>query len=184
MDGGGTFGVDRREFFVQLFFAAFPRRDLLIGIEKGRVAFRYADKRCAGQTVDIQSRPADKERDFPPRDDFFRRAECRLAVIRDGKRIGGVEDIDHVMRHAEHLVFSDFRRADVHAAIELHGVAGDDLTAEPPCDADGERGLARRRRTAESDRPDHRTALSVHSMMSRNTSSRFVSLWSSWRAPS
>ncbi len=50
-----------------------------------------------------------------------------LLVAGDGRGLGDVEDVELVMRDAATLGRGQLRGADVHAAVELHGVGVHDL---------------------------------------------------------
>src|SRR6478736_6412416 len=103
---------------------------------------------------DVEARPADEERPVAsPADRGDVGAGCRL-VAGDAGLLGHVEDVELVVGDAAPLVGGQLGRADVHAAVELHGVGVDDLTTEPRGEVEGQVGLARRRRP---DDGDHRS---------------------------
>ena len=54
-----------------------------------------------------------------------------LLIAGDGRRLGDVEHVELVVRDAATLGDRQLRGADVHAAVELHGVGVHDLAAEP-----------------------------------------------------
>ena len=66
---------------------------------------------------------------------------------------GHVEHVELVVRNAATLGGRQFGGADVHAAVELHGVGVDDLAAEPLGDVECQRALAGAGRPDDGDRP-------------------------------
>ena len=45
--------------------------------------------------------------------------------LHDVKLFGRIEHIDQIMRNASHLLRADFGRSDIHMAVDLHGIRGD-----------------------------------------------------------
>ena len=45
--------------------------------------------------------------------------------LHDVKLFGRIEHIDQIMRNAAHLRRADFGRSDIHMAVDLHGIRGD-----------------------------------------------------------
>lgn len=45
--------------------------------------------------------------------------------LHDVKLFGRIEHIDQIMRNAAHLLRADFGRSDIHMAVDLHGIRGD-----------------------------------------------------------
>src|SRR6478609_3314999 len=113
---------------------------------------------------DVEARPADEERPVAsPADRGDVGAGCRL-VAGDAGLLGHVEDVELVVGDAAPLGGGQLGRADVHAAVELHGVGVDDLTTEPRGEVEGQVGLARRRRPDDGDHRsgDRRRAVRRH----------------------
>ena len=82
------------------------------------------------QRDDPGSRAAGRSRPAPGRGTRRRRPAC-----------ADVPQVEQVVRHAAPLGEVGLGGADVHAAVELHGIGVDHLTAEPLGEGDGERGL-------------------------------------------
>ena len=59
--------------------------------------------------------------------------------------------VEHVVRHQGALLGRGLGGADVHAAVDLHGVGRDDLAVVFLGEGDAEAGLARGRRAADND---------------------------------
>ena len=70
-------------------------------------------------------------------------------------RLRRIEDVDQVVRDARAIGGRRLRRADVHAAIHLRGIDGDDLAAEALGERQRERTLARRGRAHQQDGGNH-----------------------------
>ena len=107
-------------------------------IADGLVALRGKAKR-ARQSVDIEPRAAadDGQASAPP--DLFDADKRPFAVGRGAAFFAGRKDAEHVMRDAAHLFWCGHGRA----AIDLHGVGGDDLSARAQGERDGNGGLSR-----------------------------------------
>jgi len=68
-------------------------------------------------------------------------------------RLRGIDDVDQVMRHLRALVERRLGGADVHAAIYLRRIDGDDLAVQVLRERHRQRALARRRRAHQEDDP-------------------------------
>ena len=91
-----------------------------------------------------------------------------VAVIGGGTGFVGVENIDQVMRHARPFGVGRLGGADIHPAVDLHRVAGDDLAPESLGERKRERALARRGRPDDGeDRSVHGISPSSHARRSR-----------------
>ena len=75
----------------------------------------------------------------------------RALVLRDARRLGDLPDVQHVMGHAVALLGGELGGADVHAAIKLHGVGVDHLTAQRQRQRHSERALTGRGGTDDRD---------------------------------
>ena len=104
------------------------------------------------QRLDVQHRAAHQHRNLAARGNRLDLGGGVLLVARDRRGRGDVEDVELVVRDAAALRDGQFRRADVHAAVELHRVGVDDLgfPAEPLRNVKGQL------RFAGSSRPDDR----------------------------
>ena len=114
-------------------------------IADGLVALRGKAKR-ARQSVDIEPRAAADDGQASALPDLFDADKRPLAVGRGAAFFAGRKDAEHVMRDAAHLPRCGHGREYVHAAIDLHGVGGDDLSARAQGERDGNGGLSRSRR--------------------------------------
>src|SRR5262249_44320021 len=94
------------------------------------------------QRLDVHHRSADDDRDRAAAGDRLDIAGRGLLIARDGRRLGYFENVELVVRDAATLGYRQLRSADVHAAVELHGVGVHDLTADVFGDGQRERGLA------------------------------------------
>ena len=54
----------------------------------------------------------------------------------DIERFRRIQNINHMMRHSLHLLSRDLGRADIHIAIYLHGIRGNDLAVYRLCQRD------------------------------------------------
>ena len=106
----------------------------------------------AGEPQVVERRPqvepgaADEHRQDPARQQVVDDLPAQLLVRRRGGGDRHRPDVEQVVHDAATLVRRQLGRADVHAAVELHGVGVDDLAADGPGERDAEVGLARRRR--------------------------------------
>ena len=55
------------------------------------------------------------------------------------------------MGNFAHLLFRDLRGADIHVAVDLHGISADNLSAYPFGKTDGQVGLSHGRRACNND---------------------------------
>src|SRR5690606_32605239 len=78
---------------------------------------------------DVQPRAAHEDRIRAPRMDSADGLARGLLVPGDGSVLGGVENVDHVVRDAAPFAERKLRCTDVHASVQLHGVCADDLGA-------------------------------------------------------
>src|SRR5438477_176282 len=93
----------------------------------------------------------DDERDAPSCADV---GQCGTGVALVTKHVvplAGVDHVDKVMTDARALLRRRFGRPDVHSAVDLTRIGGNDLSANPFRDAHGKRGLAGRGRADDGD---------------------------------
>ena len=107
------------------------------------------------QRLDVHHRTADHDRHCTAAGDGLDVGRGRLLVAGDGRGLDDVEDVELVVRDAAALGNGQFRGADVHAAVELHGVGIHDFTADPFGHRQRQRGLTRAGRADDRDRPAH-----------------------------
>ncbi len=79
-----------------------------------------------------------------PRRAARRSASREPLVLGHGRGDRHVPDVEQVVRDATAFLGRQFRGADVHPTVELHGVGVDDLTAEPLGQEDAQIGLSGR----------------------------------------
>ena len=82
------------------------------------------------ERIHIQPRAARNNGGLPPGDNVLHNGRSLGAVAADGIVLLRGGHIDHVVGNALHLRFRGLGRADIHAAIDLHGVAGDHLAIQ------------------------------------------------------
>ena len=63
----------------------------------------------------------------------------------------GIQHINEIMGDVVHLFFRDLGGTDIHMAVYLHGIRGDDLPANSVSQPDRQVGLAHRRRSGQYD---------------------------------
>ena len=68
---------------------------------------------------------------MPPGDDLIDGAPDAVPELHHVEGLRRVQNVDQVMRNALHLLLRDLRSADIHPAVDLHGVGADDLSADP-----------------------------------------------------
>ena len=139
------FGIDLLQAAVQDPGSLLPRfflqRDPAggIGVHLGKID-------PVQEGLDIEARAPDEEGkaslliDLP---DGFLRLILKSDDVPVFRRFRGINE---VVRDPLHLFGRDFGGADVHAAVDLHGVRRDDAPVHPFCQLDGDCGLSRRRR--------------------------------------
>ena len=86
-----------------------------------------AEVEPADERVDVKPRAADDNRELPAREDIPHGGVRRLDIARNAPLLVRLGDVYQVVRRGGELVRRRLGRADVHAAVELHGVAGDNL---------------------------------------------------------
>ena len=140
--------VEPDELVVQV-TGAVPLGPLLqLGADRG---VRAGEVEPVEQRPHVEPRPADD--DAPPSAGGDRRQvrAPRRLVPRDRGVLGDVEDVELVVRDPAPLLRRQLGGADVHAAVELHGVGIDDLAVEGRGEGEAEVGLAGRRRADDRD---------------------------------
>ena len=101
--------------------------------------------------LEIKPGAAAKNRDLAARLDFRRRRARQPDKSRRVKRLLQTRHINQMMPHPPQLLRPRFGRADVQSPIDLHGVHGNDLAADPFRQRQGDRRFARRRRAGQKD---------------------------------
>jgi hypothetical protein len=111
---------------------------------------------------DVEPGPAHQHDEATPGVDRGGRGPRLLCIASRAVGLVGVDDVEEVVRDAQPLFERGLRRADVHEAEDLHRVRVHDLAIETQRDLEGERALARRRRTGhDDDRRSFRCSLLV-----------------------
>ena len=93
----------------------------------------------------VERRPPDQHRGPAGRAQVGHHGPGPALELRDAGRLGDVEDVEEVVGDAAALGGRQLGGADVHAAVELHGVGVDDLPAQGLGEVERERRLAGRR---------------------------------------
>ena len=135
-----NFFVSRRVAFAQFGQQIFQRRGFEFGAQ-----FRVGGRRFAEpfeKGLEIKSGAAAKDRHAAARLDFRHGAMREPGELRGVERFGQIADVNEVMRHAGAVGGRWLGRADVESAIDLHGIGGDDFTAELFREAQGDFGFA------------------------------------------
>jgi hypothetical protein len=98
---------------------------------------------CSGEFQDVQRR-AHVQPGTPGEDGAFAACvdvrdggPCLLLEPGDAGFLGHIQDVQEMVPHSPAFGQGDFRRADVHAAVELHGIGVDDFAVQFECQADG-----------------------------------------------
>ena len=107
------------------------RRHALIFFPDGQVGLVPGERAAFDQRIHIQARAARHDRDHAAAQDILRCSVRQLDIPRDGKRLARVTDIQQMMRHAAALRLGRLGCADVHPAVDLHGIGRDDLGMQP-----------------------------------------------------
>lgn len=121
----GRVGVDLREPRVQ----RGPAIALGFGIERRahvRIGARQVIEPLRQRLV-VQHRAAREQRRAAARGDLADQAQRVRAETRGRIRIGRIDDVDQVMRHARALVARRLRGADIHVAVDERRIDADDL---------------------------------------------------------
>ena len=164
--GGQSSGrgrVDARELGMQSRPAVLRglRFELCAQRRIGRRQFVHAER----QRAVVEHGAADQQRRMSARAYGLDRGQRVGAEATGGIALGGLDQVDQVMRHARPLGRVRLGRADVHAAVDLSGIDADDLDADACARAfgerHGERGFARCGGTQQADDGE------VHRMVAR-----------------
>lgn len=90
----------------------------------------------------IEARAADEHGAAPGGEQAVDLEPGQALVLGDTGRLRDVPDVQEVVRDAVPLLLGELGGADVHAAVQLHGVGVDHLTVQGPGQGDTEVGLA------------------------------------------
>ena len=148
-DSGGRVGVDPCEPGVQRRRAGRGELRLEPGADGG---VGTGEAQVVDEGLHVEPRAADGDRGPAALQDVVDGGAGVALVRRDGGGLGDLEDVEQVVRDAAAGVDGQLRGADVHPAVELHGVGVDDLDpGQVRGQVEGQVGLARRRRPDEGD---------------------------------
>src|ERR1017187_644584 len=131
-----NFFISRRVAFTQFGQQFFQRRGFEFGAQ-----FRVGGRRFAKsfeKGFEVKSGAAAKDRHATARLDLHDSLMREPGELRGVERFGQVADVNEVMRHAGAVGGRWLGRADVESAIDLHGIGGNDFTAELPGKAQGD----------------------------------------------
>ena len=92
--------------------------------------------------LDIKPCSPGQNRDMPPGPDSVHRHFRQPLEKRGIERLIRIQNIDQMVRNTPHFVRTDFRGADIHPPVDLHGICRYDLPADLLCQTDGKLCLA------------------------------------------
>ena len=95
-----------------------------------RTAIFRRIKEAVKEGLEVQGSAADEKSDLAACLDVLHDASSLVEPPGDAGRLPRVEDVEQVVRHPGALGGARLGRADVHAAVERHGVHADDLGAQ------------------------------------------------------
>ena len=116
-----------------------------------RLCFQLSPHACGGeggklvapdQAVHVKSGAAGDDGGFAPGDDIVHDGSGHSAVAADGEVLVRVRHIDHVVGDSLTLFRTGLGGADIHAAVDLHGIAGYHFAVEFLCQFHSQSGLA------------------------------------------
>ena len=140
--------------------AGAPRRELVLDPGPHRGVGAGQLEHVQGR-AHVESRAAHQDGDPAADADFCESGPGGALEVRDRGLLGDVEDVEEVVGHPAPLLRGRLGGADVHPAVELHGVGVDDLPAQPQGELDAQGGLAGARGPDDGDdrqlRAGHRT---------------------------
>ena len=130
-------------------FDPFPIRSVLqlLSPSGGRVGGKSVS---SDQGVHIQTGASGNDGCFAAGDNIIDDGGCHLAVTADGKILIRFCNIDHVVGDVLHLIGCWLCGADVHSPVDLHGIAGNNLTVQFFCHSNSEGGFAGSGRTGDA----------------------------------
>ncbi len=141
-------GIDRVELAVQSAGARRVARNQL-GAQR-RVA-RRPGKQAVAHGLEIEAGAADQQSRPPARGDRRDLGARQRRVARAVERLGGLDDIEQMVRRAGPQLRARLGAADVEAAVDLARIAVDDLAADQLGDADRQLGFAAAGRADDGD---------------------------------
>ena len=106
-------------------------------LAKRSVLRRVAEIHFIKQRVEVKPGAAADDRHFPTLENLFDRLFCKRSVFRDRERLSRVDLIDQIMLDLTLFFLGRFCAADIHIFVKLHGIAGDDLSADRFRNRDG-----------------------------------------------
>jgi hypothetical protein len=120
---------------------AIVSRLLLQPLPNGLVAAGSGEE-AVEKRLDVEARPPDDHRQPAAGGDVLDRPGRPGGEVGSRKLVAPSHDVDQMVRDAAPLLEARLVRADVEAAVDLHGVAAYDLGPEPLGQQDGQGGLA------------------------------------------
>ena len=138
-------GIHPLETLVQPFGAVRLAGNPVKLLAQGVIRAVVAQAHLVADRLKIQARSADQQRHPAPRQNAVDRLAGHFPVHRNREHLVRIDHIDHVMRRCGQFFPCRLRRADVHPAIDLHGIHGDDFRVQRLTEADGRPRLARAR---------------------------------------
>ena len=110
-----------------------------------------AREEAFGEGAEIEACSAGDDGEFVARGDVAEGGASAARVFSSGEGLVGVDDVDEVMRDAGALFGGGLGGAQVHAAVDSDGVAGDDFALEAFGESEREGGFAGAGRAEEED---------------------------------
>ena len=116
-----------------------------------RVGIHFREVNPVEEGLDIKARASHKEGQTACPADLLCGLPGSRLEAHDIPGISGISDVDQIVGDPLHLFFCDLGGAYVHAAVDLHGVGGNDAAAHPLCEFDGSESLSGRCRARYDD---------------------------------
>lgn len=133
----GAFRVERFESFEER-SGSFPREFFA---ECG-VGWDSGERLIVDERLDPESRPAADDGEFAAICDIFDRRSCIAEEMRDIVLFARIGDVEEVMWHERLLFFGYLAGSDIHAAVDLPAVGGNNLAIPFLCYLNRERRLS------------------------------------------
>ena len=106
------------------------------------ISRNLAQRHRMTKRAQIQSRTAHKQRAMPARLNRAHTFLRHLLIARHAERLARIGHIHHVVRRLCKLLRGGLGCADIHAAVDLHGIHADDLALMRSGKAQAQRGLS------------------------------------------
>ena len=97
----------------------------------GHVGVAARDGEVVDNGAQVEPGAPDQQRMMPAPRDALQRRPRRLLELGHGEILVRVDQVEEVVRHRGLRLGTGLRRPDVHAAVDAHGIDGDDLAVAP-----------------------------------------------------